>query len=793
MYKVLLFFFLGLIFLIDTQAKPVLTKTKYLISSLSDNGGGLVSPGSGGTYQLIYVTGRTADDAVESDFWIIRNHTADQYTFQNAATGKYIRHDATASNDRAALVLADGLQADNSTSFTLEHKETNGTSYYLIRSVVNTVKIWNRRVSLAESVYPVGVYSGSGSSNELFVFFDSEGEAVADDGKIVTPPSPNNRLGVFGPYLHQFTVNEKSPVPDNSKKEFYVSLPDNGLPAGSLQITLAYEALAGAHKLYLDGAEVVQGTPLTLRNVSASSAFTLEIRNGPTVIESAKLLFTSLPIVQIYSEGPIGNVYGLARIAVSEPLKPGETEVLNTKIRNRGGISLGYAKKNFALNLQDSLAVAKTDRSFFGLRSDNNWILDAMYIDPGRMRNRVSTDLWNDFARKPYWSVQEPELVNGTRGRFVEVFLNDAYQGLYCMTEKVDRQQLKLKKFRQGIDLNTGETVYTQRGALWKASSWSTATMYGYPYGGSYGIPGFNNNSINWSSFECKYPELDEGEPISWDNLYKAIKVSSEYYTPDGEFRELVHETFDLPVYLDYYLFLELLLATDNHGKNLYTNIYDQTVSTKVSITPWDLDGTWGIRWNGSKDMTQADQDFDSFIRKNEHGHMNIFLRMQATDADNWKSSRLRDRYNELRGSYFAHENLVARFQRYAEQFIRSGAGARESARWGFKDFAGEVNFLSSWIETRLSYLDTKYLGGPYSSLAALHSPLRVYPNPASGMVNVSGLTPGADVQLFNLQGMLLQRVTAGSGEIQLDVSEVPAGVYLVKAGGRSEKLIVNH
>ena len=326
--------------------------------------------------------------------------------------------------------------------------------------------------------------------------------------------------------------------------------------------------------------------------VSGASSQNLEIRNGLTVVESAKLYFTSLPLVQIYSEGSISSVYSLARIAVNEPLKSGETEVLNTKIRYRGGISMGYPKKNFALSLQDSLALDKTDRSFFDLRSDNNWILDAMYIDPGRMRNRVSTDLWNDFACKPYWAVREPEMINGTRGRFVEVFMNDAYQGLYCMTEKVDRQQLKLKKLLVGVDLNTGAGIYTQRGASYKAASWSTAVMYGYPFKGNNTILGFNNQSITWSAYECKYPELDEGEPISWDNLSNAMKISSSYYTTDAEFKRLAPETFDLPVYLDYYLFLELLMASDNHGKNMYTNIYDQTKSAKVSVTPWDLDGT---------------------------------------------------------------------------------------------------------------------------------------------------------------------------------------------------------
>ena len=165
---------------------------------------------------------------------------------------------------------------------------------------------------------------------------------------------------------------------------------------------------------------------------------------------------------------------------------------------------------------------------------------------------------------------------------------------------------------------------------------------------------------------------------------------------------------------------------------------------------------------------------------------------MKSTDTDSWSSYRLRERYRELRGGYFAHDQLVARFQRYADQFIRSGAGARESAKWGSKDFVGEVNFLSSWIKTRLSYMDNKYLGGAYTSLSNPVLLLSCYPNPAVDIVYVTGIQPGTEVRLYNLQGVLLQQVTAGSEEVQLTVSGLSAGVYVVKAGEKMAKIIVN-
>lgn len=775
-----------LLHLIPIQSKPLLTKSKYLIATYDTNSDGTLSTSSG-SYQLIYDGDKNEENAEESDYWIIKNISGDYYTFQNSESKKYIRYNTTMS-DRYALELVDALYPDNSTSFTLEHKQTNGTSYYIIRSVINSSKIWNKRTSLSEGVYPVGVFSGQGSSNEMFVFYDSSGASVNDDGKITVPQEATRTLGAFSPFMQSFKINGKTPVVDKLKKEFFVTLPKASMPATSLSCLLEFAMKDASDKLYIDGVEVVSGVNFSFNNVSSAQYFTFEIKKAGATRETAKLYFTSLPIVQIYSDANIGNVYSLAKISVNEPLKLGESEIVPTNIRNRGATSLGFPKKSFAINLRDSSGVNSSDRTFFDFRNDNNWVLDAMYVDPVRMRNRVSFDLWNDFATKPYWVDKEPKMINGTRGQFVEVFINDAYWGLYCMTEKIDRKQLKLKKLQQ--DISTGTPVYTQRGALVKATSWSTAVMFGYPYAGNNFIQNFNNNSINWSGYEYKYPELDEGEPIAWDNFSAATKMASSNYTANAQFLSNMSATFDLPVYLDYYLFIELMLATDNHGKNTYTSIYDQTVSPKVSITPWDIDGAWGIRWDGSKSITYPEQDFDTFLTNNEHGQFNLFMRMKQLDADTWKTVKLKERYRSLRGNYFSYTNLIKRFTDYADAMTKSGADVREKAKWGKPSLDVEMDFLANWIEARLNYLDLKYLGAPYTSVPKIETSLECAPNPVVDRLTVRGLNPNAEVVVCNLQGVLLRKVIATNGEAEVDMKLFTQGIYIVKSGEQVTKII---
>ena len=105
------------------------------------------------------------------------------------------------------------------------------------------------------------------------------------------------------------------------------------------------------------------------------------------------------------------------------------------------------------------------------MKADKNWILDAGQQDLFRLRNRIATELWNDFARKPYYVTDGAEFVTGVRGRVVEVFLNDEYVGIYSLTETMDNKTLGLKKSKKGII----------HGQLWKTSGRGLSMMYNTP------------------------------------------------------------------------------------------------------------------------------------------------------------------------------------------------------------------------------------------------------------------------------------------------------------------------
>lgn len=71
---------------------------------------------------------------------------------------------------------------------------------------------------------------------------------------------------------------------------------------------------------------------------------------------------------------------------------------------------------------------------------------------------------------------------------------------------------------------------------------------------------------------------------------------------------------------------------------------------------------------------------------------------------------------------------------------------------------------------------------------------LHVYPNPATNYVQVEGAKAGASIALYSLEGIRLLAAEANeAGAVELDLTTLPAGNYVAKAGGKHLKLSVKH
>ena len=467
-----------------------------------------------------------------------------------------------------------------------------------------------------------------------------------------------------------------------------------------------------------------------------------------TLSETVTVHFTSLPIIHILSEN-ISTEFSNGHFLFYDPADSVPL-AFDIDVRWRGATTLARPKKSYAVKLKDAKG-EKLNHSFLGLRSDNSWILDAMSIDKARMRNRISTDLWNDFSTASYIRAFEPTALNGTRGQFVEVFYNHRYQGVYCMTEKIDRKQLQLRKFKNG----------QMRGVLYKTNKWNTLVATS---------PVPTNEQGLWNGIEISYPNLEDGEPVDWSPLLQIMDFLTN--SSASELRRELPQRIDLDVWRDYFLFIELLLAEDNDCKNQCVYFYDATNSSSLfGIAPWDLDHSWGRDYQGN--ALEANKNFLLYNR------VHTCLRTYYGSYN-----YVKERYQELRTNELRTDSLKARFHRVFQLYRENQVDEREELRWNGQDdivldFDAEEEYIQQWIDQRLAYLDAKYdfdeeLGIRQTMASASpYYTIRI----SKGLLHIQA-TKSGQLQVSNMQGNDVYRKNMQEGE-SVDLP-LPCGIYLV-------------
>ncbi len=461
-------------------------------------------------------------------------------------------------------------------------------------------------------------------------------------------------------------------------------------------LTATVDTIAGNKwkDIKIDGKAIAGKHTFCFGDVSEDRTFVLSaMENDSSIVHTIR--FTSLPVLHIVKENAFTNDYGKASLAFdsSDTLMVG-----NCKIKHRGGSTNmeGRHKRNYKVKLADD-DWNNLDRSLLGMREDKSWILDAGQVDMFRLRNNISHNLWLDFSTKPYYHGEEAKLTNGCHAKVVELFVNDEYRGVYSLMEPVDRKQLKLKKYKDGV-----------KGLLYKTGSWVGTTFYdtiGSPY---------DNHEATWGGWEAKYPEPgDDADTTDYKPLGDFINfiVSAS----DAEVREEIENKLDVPVYIDYVLLVQLINGMDNRGKNMYWSIYNSSKEKhgKLVPTPWDMDATFGQFYAVSNDP----KDSLSVVPTIDLSPVtNIDKRLQEALGSSY-TDRVESRYAELRKTHFSCDSLSQRFTNAHELLRSNGAAHREAAKWSgdsdlggnVLDFEKELNYIKDWIAKRLDFLDLKY------------------------------------------------------------------------------------
>ena len=769
MRKFYLFFF-SLFMLCTTASQAAATfqsHTRYRFSCKRYGSGVLALGSAHGAQPYFYYL--TDTDQCEDGWWYI-TATANGWYIQNAQTLQYITYTGQRISQKAKGLEPTNYPQGNASEWQLV-EESDG--YWSVRNVQDPTQWFNQRV---DGSYLLGSYEGSGTDNELFKIYDETGKEFHSSGNV---------SGSLQSAIDSLLLGGKPLVYDKKAQIYYASVPSAVRQQSSWATTLHYvlsEGQPSDAKLSIENAQLVQGDSVLITPLTCDEDYTLLLTQGEEVLASAKLRFTFLPIVEMTLSSCNGNDYTMGEMRVVNPEIEGYDSLFTAKMKYRGATAQSFPKRSYAVKFCDAEGTS-VNRSFFGLREDKNWILDAMYVDRACMRNRVATDLWNDFATLPYYSEKEPDVLTGTRGQFVEVFLNGAYHGLYCMTEKMDRKQLKLKKFKEAEKTGTG--VEEIHGLLYKSGDWTYEVFMGHELNSKYyphHAPSYYSNTLgveSWRGFEIKYPDY-ESEAVDWKPLYDAINFVAT--SSQTNFDKKVQSVFDYPMLRDYYLFIDLMLATDNHGKNMFYYVYDEAKEKyqKMSLAPWDMDGTFGQNYYAETNYTSdATQDLDTFLWRYEHGQLTLFTMLESSHTRDWAED-LAERYAQLRSTYFNPDSLAARFANYASLFADSHADQREQAAWPkyHNALQSEASYAENWVRERIAALDEKYGYDPAVTAidqAKANSYFSVCGGNGAIAVNVAQPTL---VRIYTLQGMLIRTVNVSSG--LTPIRGLAAGAYIV-------------
>ena len=400
--------------------------------------------------------------------------------------------------------------------------------------------------------------------------------------------------------------------------------------------------------------------------IEIGKTYPLTIENNGTQ-QQFEFVFTNLPVVQIISDSEIyDEPKTLAKIQITDT-EPASTFSSFAGIERRGKFSKYFNKRSMGFALWENMnSTSEYSAPVLGFKPNSDWILNSTVVDPSRIRNLVSLEIWNELIN--WKDGGEPGYIK-IHSKPTEVFLNNKLQGVYIFSERVNRELL-----------NAGNEA-----VLYKAIDWAD---------GATRFERFNpapSNNWFWNGWEQEIPDPDV--TLNWEplkNLYElTVNATNE------EFSNKIYSFIDIQNFIDYYLLLNLTSAGDNTGKNIF--FYKKNSSAPFQIIPWDLDGAWGIRYDGTR------TGYESVLTNR------LFDRLIETNAGNMKQ-KLKNRWFYLRENNFSEEQLIQIFAHYFSKIEESGIIIHENRIWNENlNIENERMYIEKWIENRLIFLDNYF------------------------------------------------------------------------------------
>lgn len=362
-----------------------------------------------------------------------------------------------------------------------------------------------------------------------------------------------------------------------------------------------------------------------------------------------------------------------------------------TTSRLRGNTSLNYEKKSLRLNLYDKKdkeeSFHKKNESFLGMREDNDWILNSLYGDGSKIKDKLANDLWEQAAAKE----NSYKKTFGTHMEYVEVFINGGYQGLYGLMFPIDRKQLGMASVSSQVE--AGEQVIERIYKKKYTSEWDAADFKGAL---------FDENMPDYrGGFYLKGDLILQNEE-EWAPLYELAECIQ---SSDEEFVKNITSLVNQENVLQNWLFYQAIGGFDNYAKNYYYVVRNKNGNAEGYFIPWDLNISFGDVYTDNQYYCKTDFTVVRELIRWQPGQ-----RMIELNVDN-SVSLLQQTWKEWRNTMFSDNSILEKIDSLEKTVKNSGAYEREKERWPDGRYEEDFQGMKEFSVERMKYVD-EYVEG---------------------------------------------------------------------------------
>ena len=251
----------------------------------------------------------------------------------------------------------------------------------------------------------------------------------------------------------------------------------------------------------------------------------------------------------------------------------GDFNHYNGKIRIeiRGSSSQMYPKKSYGFETVDA-AESDMDFPLLDFPEEEDWILYAPYSDKTLIRNVLTFTLarsLGDYA---------------SRCRFVELFLNNEYQGVYVLMEKIKRDKNRVDIAKLTAKDTTGEDL--TGGYIFKIDKQTGS-------GGSGWYSKYKNEQNTFTFYQYEYPaarEILEVQAEYIQNYFHDFEsaIYNREFDPENGYQKYIN----IPSFIDYFIINELTKNIDAYRLSAF---FYKDKNGKINAGPvWDFNLAYG-------------------------------------------------------------------------------------------------------------------------------------------------------------------------------------------------------